>query len=111
MNKLPDVNVRPVIAALRFTGLKTLGSCGGHKHPTKWQHPFGKWFVSFEGHVARIRRLKKLARKLHLTLRRGKPNVCTLCLKCDDHLIKNRPWYYLQGRENTKDVAKEIKAA
>ena len=111
MNRWPDLNVRPVVNAIKSTGLETLGSCGGHKHPTKYQHPFDKWFVSFKGRATKVQKLKRLARKLHLTLRRGKPNVCVLCLKCEDELVKDRPWYYLQGREDTIQVAKEIKKA
>ena len=106
MDKI-DKNVRPVVAAVKACHLETLGSCGGHKHPGKWQHPNGQWFVSFLGHAARIARLKKLARKLGITMRKGKPYKCVQCLKCNDEdkLVRDKDWYYIESTKDPKLVA------
>ena len=46
---LLDENIEPLVVALNsLPGVKTIGSCGGHKNPSSIQRPEGEWFVSFD---------------------------------------------------------------
>jgi len=42
-----DKNIKPLVLVLRSLGFETIGSCGGHKNPTDFQNPYGRWFISF----------------------------------------------------------------
>jgi hypothetical protein len=43
-----DRNIRALVRELnRFDGLETIGSCGGHEHPTPAQARIGRWWVTF----------------------------------------------------------------
>ena len=43
-----DANIRRLVMTLNtYPGVRTIGSCGGHEHPTGVQRPAGEWFVTF----------------------------------------------------------------
>lgn len=44
-----DSNIAELVQALNaFSGIETIGSCGGHENPTGVQRPAGEWFVTFK---------------------------------------------------------------
>ena len=43
-----DQNIIELCRALNsFTGIRTIGSCGGHENPASYQLPAGAWHVLF----------------------------------------------------------------
>ncbi len=44
-----DANIAELVRALNaFSGIETIGSCGGHENPTEIQRSLGEWFVTFK---------------------------------------------------------------
>ena len=41
-----DENIKPLVELLNSCRHKTIGSCGGHKNPSKFQQKYGRWFIS-----------------------------------------------------------------
>jgi len=54
-----DFNIRGLVRTLNaMEGIRTMGSCGGHKNPTSIQQPEGHWFITFW--VYKVGRIKSL---------------------------------------------------
>lgn len=106
-----DPNIQTLLGVLHtIPGLKTTGSCGGHKHRHgEWwrcSQPAGRWFVSFRAGKSTLAFLQRFAQTNNIRFDKGPKDKLPLCGVCESE--GERVWYAFWGTGDPRRIAAKL---